>query len=355
MKSTQSARTFKRRLVRWTGLVAAILAVHIADAQSPRTSSPLTVEIIQKQNAQISTQLRSAVITETIKEKWKFAETIEQHRMLQTQAVLDGRDSLVRQAQAANATPERLNEILSNADVQLEELQFHLQVAELNGDFVLRRTTTLDVSGRRLRRDDRDLRNLDQLVRVHGLNASQRKSLDKTSSLIAIRDEPEVRLHPPAIGALATIHDNRTLSIEKELLKFGVIPSSLMGLASTLEVSQDPRAGEVQIVGRDGNGKIALEISLSPSNRHAMTRYAIVKSGVIVEEFLASDFRAINGVSIPFATRQTFSQQSPEYCVVERRVESARINEPIEKANEVFSIPKDYRIQDLTAAQRSTP
>jgi len=318
---------------------------HMAIAQTVTAVKHPSVAELREKNAGIGRLIRTLVLVETVDESLNRSAAVTEHEFSLPAGTAEARQELLQNAQARNLSPERQAELLAGVEAQLDSQREHLEVVRLNDKRLLKRTVSADLLGNRLRRDDVDQRNHGELVRAHGLSASQRRSLDKTGSLISVPGKPEVRLHTPLVGKLATLQDDRILKREQILLSLGVIPESLLSSAASIDSRPVDGRAEMQLVGRSADGGMLFEIRLSPADSYAMTSYAIFDKENLIEEFSATDFREVGGVRIPFETRWVSHRPIQRAWVTQRRVESVKINNSIQ--NELFDVPADYRVTDL--------
>jgi len=283
---------------------------------------------------------------EVVRETRKFSP--EEKRVQRIQESLETNERAVQAAAAAGVPQAQLQRMEAATAGQIDQIDAVLAVEVANAKTVIRRTTTLDLPGRRVRRDDEDLRDLETLAREHSLDQWQRMSLTRTQSIIANGDKPQIVLHPH-VNRLATILPSRRLQPQHELRNLGVIPAWVFEGNYELEYRAPGDAKEVQIVGREpGAGPSTIVVNVAPDLAFAMTGYTIYKDDKVVEEWGASDFRAVSGVFIPFKTRHALSYSRPGEYIAEREVEQVRINEPLPDGDATFAIPKDYRVSDLS-------
>lgn len=305
------------------------------------------VERVQRAAAEARRQLRTLWMRETVDERRKFDDRTEERRAARVRAVTQWKETAIRASKAARMGAPRIEEIEATAAAQMDGVDESELVDLLNSETRILRTTTLDLRNRRIRRDDADLRDLDALARTHGLSVTQRLSVEKSGSTICDGDKPEVRLFPH-VEKLATIVPSRSLRIDTELKKLGIVPSGVFDPAHALSCEGTDGDAEVRLIGRDAEGATAFIFTLSPERRFAVTGLTVYKGGRVIEEFTASDYREVDGVWIPYRTRTVLSERGPSYYVCERRVEEVRVNQTLGDSDELFAIPSSYRVQDLT-------
>jgi len=313
------------------------------------SSSDLRAKEALDSNQKALAGVRTIVVHEILREHLTYDDGWrEKSRLEQTHAVLKFRDRRIDVEADKGANPSRLAEIESQVARQLEAIDDRQMLEQVNADITIRRTTTIDMVGRRIRQDDADQRDMQTLVRKHGLAESQRQSLDKTGTTIMNGGKPEIRLHAN-VGRLATTRPNQsTLRWDTEMLKLGGIPQQVLTDAFELQ-SQSEASDSFHLIFRDRATKSTrIEFSLAPRLGYAVTRMAFYDGEKLIEEFLSSDFRQVDGTFIPFKTKTVMNTPSPKFYVAEREVKEVILDRPLNDADGLFSIPQGYAVQDLS-------
>lgn len=324
-------------------MVAGLMAFPLL-ATAARTADP-TAEALREQNRQNLSNVRTIVLEERV--ELRRTVPLEARRAQEVTAIEDARNFSVRRAVAAGESEERIQQIHDQMDGRYESVEDSLLIEKLNAMSAVRRTTTIDRVLQRIRRDDDDLRDLTKLAKEHRLGQGQLTSLDRTCSLISLAGKPEVQLHTPRVGKLATTNRRPQVSFSREESQLGALPERLFSEDYSLEV-RTADAKQFRIIGMNkASGLRVYEATVDSERGNAMTELRIFDSGGdLIEIFTASDFRRVDGVWLPFETRTEYPAEPIAPTVIERHVRSARINPTISDA--LFAPPSDYRVVDLT-------
>ena len=227
-------------------------------------------------------------------------------------------------------------------------------VERLNRSLSLRRVTTIDFASERVRHEDQDLRDLPRLIAEHGLDDLEALGLDRSGTLIIDR-ERYVQLNARA-GNRGFALRSTGAELEVERKHLGLVPEWLLDGKYDVEcrVVDGPSDRALQVVGREG-ARIAFVILLRPDLGNVMTQLTLFNpSGGVGEDFVASDFREVGGVFVPFHTLQRRTLKGPADHRVERRtVEKVEINPTLPADAKLFEIPEGSRVQDMTEAERA--
>ncbi len=303
---------------------------------------------LQERNDDRLAAMRTVSIRETICERRKIDDAmLSQLRRERVEAILNQRELDIQRHTERGGQPGQISHAHALANSRLEMVDENLLLTRLNADTMMRRDTTIDSMGRRIRRDDLDGRDVDTLVRKNGLSKSQRQSLDKSGSAIMNGDLPEARLHPN-VGKLATLMPYRTIQWDLEFLRLGVVPHRVFSDAVAVDFRTNPDGTHDLLVRNKATKTLELEVTVSPRWGHAVTRCVAYEGDTLLEEFTASDFREIDGIFFPLKTKSVTHSPVTSFLTVEREIQGLTLNQPIKNADALFSIPKDYPVQDLS-------
>lgn len=307
----------------------------------------VSVESLREKNRQNLASVRTIVVEERV--ELQRTVPVEERRAQEARRIEDGRAWQLKRAAFTGESKKRIQKINEQADGQYGSFEASLVIEQLNATSSVRRTTTIDRDQRRARRDDVDPRDLTKMGKEQRLGRGQLMSLDRTGSLISEEGKPEIQLHTPRVGKLATINSHSQTSLDREEAQLGLLPEYLLGEDFSLEVRA---AGETrfQIIAKSKtSGRTVYEATVDAEKGYAMTELRTFdEAGALVVVFTASDFRRVNGVWLPYATRQEFPTTPIAPTVIERNVDSARINPAV--ADALFGPPSDYRVVDLTGS-----
>lgn len=326
-------------------VVAILFAVSLDPSHVLAGDTP--VESVREKNRQNFAGVRSVILEERV--ELRRTVPAEARRVQEASAIEDARALLVKQAIASGQSNERVQQINDQMDMRYEQIDDSLAIEQLNASSTVHRTTTIDRAQRRVRRDDVDPRDLAKLASENRLGRNQVMSLDRTCSLISRDGKPEIQLHTPRVGRLATINSHSQISLDREETQLGLLPTRLFDGAFLLEVRATVEK-RVLVIGKDrASGQTMVEATVDPEWGHAMVELRTFNAdGNLVQVFTASEFRRVDGVWLPFETRSEFPSEPISPTVVVRQVRSARVNPEV--ADDLFAPPSDYRVVDLTGA-----
>ncbi|GMU83098.1 MAG: hypothetical protein AMXMBFR47_29690 [Planctomycetota bacterium] len=333
------SRLLSRNACVFTGLLSLPLFA------MPAHAGDVSVESLREKNRQNLASVRTIVVEERV--ELQRTVPVEERRAQEARRIEDGRAWQLKQAAFTGESKKRIQEINEQADGQYGSFEASLVIEQMNATSSVRRTTTIDRDHRRARRDDVDPRNLTKMGKEQRLGQGQLMSLDRTGSLISEEGKPEIQLHTPRAGKLATINSFPQTSLDREEAQLGLLPEYLFGEDFSLEVRA---AGEkrFQIIAKSRtSGRTVFEATVDAEKGYAMTELrGFDAGGELVQVLTASDFRCVDGVWLPFETRSEYPATPITPTVIERHVDSARINPDISDA--LFAPPSDYRVVDLT-------
>lgn len=310
-------------------------------------ASDVTVESLREQNRQNLASVRTIVVEEQV--DLQRTVPVDLLRSQQAQAIEGARDWSVKLAVAAGESEERIRQINDQADERYEGVEDTIVIEQVNATCTVRRTTTIDFTRRRVRRDDVDPRDLTRIGKEHRFGQGQLMTLDRTGSWISQDGRPEIQLHTPRVGKLATINSYSLLSLDREEAQLGALPERLFGPAYSVEVRTTDQK-RFRLIGKDKeSGRTMFEATVDAEKGNAMTELRnFNEGGELVEVFTASDFRRVDGVWLPFETRREVPSGPVAPIVFERHVLSTRINQKI--SDDLFAPPSDYRVVNLTGS-----
>ncbi len=221
--------------------------------------------------------------------------------------------------------------------------------ARLNRALALARTTTIDLAARTLRYDIRDLRDVERLAVENGLDEAGLMSLDQTAVDI-LKPGGQVHLVPHA-GKLALILPHPVYSYDEHAYKLGLLPAWVFSGELELKISElvPTVSAELQLIGRR-DGALRFVAVLSAAAGYRATSFTTFNDDKPFQQYSMSDFRKVGDVLIPYRTVYRLDVEGVNRLVERREVRSARVNDPV--APDAFSIPADYRVQEIPAGLR---
>lgn len=325
--------------------VAWCAAVVLVSASTSVLADDVSADSLRQQNLKNFESVRTVVLEERVQQERAVA--VDARWVDGVSAIEETRKNLTDTAVATGAGEERLQKINDDMDGQYEVLEESIAIEKLNASTAVRRTTTIDRSKRRARRDDVDLRDLSRLGKENHLGSNQLKSLDRSCSLISIEGQPEIRLHTPRAGKLATVMPYKGFPLVQEELRLGLLPAYLFSASFSLEVRPTDTKQFLITARNRATGQKTFEATVAPEKGNLMTEFrSFNDEGSPIEVFTASDFRRVDGVWLPFETRSEFRSEPIAPTVIVRQVRNARINAAA--SDELFAPPTDYSVTDLS-------
>jgi hypothetical protein len=227
---------------------------------------------------------------------------------------------------------------------RLASVDSGVMAGRLNRALALARTTTIDLAGRTLRYDTRDLRDIERLAAEKGLDRAGLMSLDQTAVDI-LKPGGQVHLVPHA-GKLALILPHPVYSYDEHAYTLGLLPKWVFSSGLELEIRElvPTVSAELELIGkRDGTLRFVAVLSAAAGYR--AISFTTFNDNKPFQQYSMSDFRKVGDVLIPYRTVYRVDVAGVNRLVERREVRSARVNGPL--APDAFSIPADYRIQEM--------
>lgn len=309
----------------------------------------VTVESLRDRNRQNLENVRSIVLEERV--DLRSTIPVEARRAQEAVAIEESRAWLLKVAAATGASAERIQELNDQSDQRYANFEESIIIEQLNATSTVRRTTTIDRAHRRVRRDDVDPRDLARMAREHHLGQGRLMSLDRTCSLISQIGKPEIQLNTPRVGKLATIMPMSQISFDQEEARLGVLPVYLFNADFSLKARALDAAQFKIIAEYRSSGRTAFEAIVDAEKGYALTELrGFNADGELVEVFMASNFRHIDDVWLPFETRSEYPSTPMTPTVIERHVRTTKFNPAI--SDKLFAPPGDYRVIDLTGTDQ---
>jgi hypothetical protein len=331
--------------------IAAVTAA--AGAADVASVDDLTLDQLKAINEANRALLSTVVLRETVREcrrEYAGEDQAVRERMMRAYRAL--RDESINLAKRRDASAGEVRGIQARYAARVNSLDDALTVRHVNKQLLVSRASVIDFGLEQARHDDRDLRDLQGLAAQHGLHQSeQRHNLDQTRYHIFTADQ-SIMLIPA--GKLAVVSSAPCFSADLEASRLGIIPRWVLegDLQLALRVVQRDGKAHVEVTGRErGASTNSVLVRVQPELEYRLTRLVRYDdAGQVLEEFTASDYRALDGVLIPFKTEHRHAAHGfPDYLVRRRMVESVRLNEPVSATQ--FAIPAGYRVQDTRLAR----
>ena len=274
---------------------------------------------------------------------------VEAHSSESNDATVDARhhESIDRMIERTRQQPDYVS--LSSAEWARVEARLRAQfspsprmplVERLRGSYQTYWKRAHDFAGARFRRERVDARDLSALASQHQLTAQERAMVDQTGTHILSYDEFAYLYRTVAPRAKVGRFSNAPRWIDGERLLCGLLPSQMFDGVT----EQATRAAEGNLVVYSGqyDRPVRFEATLDPSLNYRWVRIRefSTASGDLVGEWIASDYREINGVKIPFRIERRAPRDGVP--VVETAiVTSAQVNTTIPPDS--FTIPAEYQ------------
>lgn len=233
---------------------------------------------------------------------------------------------------------------------QRTDVDQHVLVWHLNKNVTIARTRTIDFVRRAVRYDDVDIRDITGIISAYGLSGRSASGLDKTRSLIMrqgktvlLKDDSRLAVVSPPMGS--------DFEWGMEQRSFGLIPSFVFDDSNVLDIVRgvDEEGESIVVVGHELElaGPTVFRVHIRPQLGYRVTRTVVYDAeGSPVQEFVASDFREVDSVLLPFRTVVRRARDGIQnYAVQETTVKSIRLN--VDVPADHFSIPSGYRVQDI--------
>lgn len=322
-------------------------AGHADDRVAPEK---MTLEKLRALNAANREAVATATLELTVSETYRERPGGEQAaRERMTDALLRTRETVLESAVNSGASERALERIQRDFDERLEAVGAAMVVRHLNQDVRVARTSRIDFAMRQARFDDQDLRDLVALAAQQGLDEDQRQyNLSQSQSHI-LKDDQSVTL--VRAGNLAVVRASPRFDADLEGAQLGIIPDWVFRghLKLTLRtVRGDAGSVTLELSGRKAGANAPdFLLELRPEYGYRFTRMVNYgENGEVHRELRASDYRAVDGVMVPFKTQMCRAAYNiPDYHARLQELKSARINQPFEAG--IFEIPADYQVQDI--------
>lgn len=342
-------------------IAATLLALWpLAQAEVPRDNGKAdgavrSVSELKALHTDMLAQIKTVVLEEKVVELRKGfpRETDEEFRTELIGTYITAHAQAVRSVQGQGLGIEQVAKVQSQLEAQLEEelasVDNMVIVARLDRTQAFTRTMRIDLGARVLRYDIRDLRNVDRLAMENGLTEADLMSLDKSGSQIIKRDG-SVELVPRA-DKLALILPHPVYTYDEHAYALGLLPKWVFSSGLELEINElvPTVSAELQLIGRR-DGALRFVAVLSAAAGYRATSFTTFNDEKPFQQYSMSDFRKVGDVLIPYRTVYRLDVEGVNRLVERREVRSARVNDPV--APDAFSIPADYRVQEMAGGLR---
>ena len=307
-----------------------------------------SVSELRALHADMLARVRTVVLEERVVKLFKACpDEDEKTRDSATQAEVEAYVKATERARELGA--EQTDALDAQLQHRLASVDSGVIAARLNRALALARTTTIDLAARTLRYDIRDLRDVERLAVENGLDEAGLMSLDQTAVDI-LKPGGQVHLVPHA-GKLALILPHPVYSYDEHAYKLGLLPAWVFSGELELKISElvPTVSAELQLIGRR-DGALRFVAVLSAAAGYRATSFTTFNDDKPFQQYSMSDFRKVGDVLIPYRTVYRLDVEGVNRLVERREVRSARVNDPV--APDAFSIPADYRVQEIPAGLR---
>ncbi|MEP0847499.1 MAG: hypothetical protein HRF50_11885 [Phycisphaerae bacterium] len=326
-------------------ILAGLARVSIAD-------SPASVDTIRAEHAAYAAAVRSLVVEETVRTHNPRGAAEEAELV----NFLNQREAAYRQHVAAELAERDLSR--AEQTFLLEQRMRKSGRAELAAEVVpawranehewTQQRHYYDFVGRRERLEQRDLRDLAEIVRDQGIPDSQLPNVDLSKTFINTRDYSLIVDRDRTNAALLR---GSTQGLDERLILLGIVPERLLSGAFTIDVSANPD-GATLLQGRvAGAEHPTFEITLRGEEGHRMSRLVQYDDKCEAKyEVLLDDYRRTDsGQVLPFRTRSVRNLGREIGQRTETR-EVTRIELNSALPADVFQAPRGARLQPLDPA-----
>ncbi len=244
-----------------------------------------------------------------------------------------------------------LDEIQAEHEQRMSRIDDSLIATMLNERVQLSRRVIVDRQQRRARIEQIDLRDVDALMSANGLAPESRASLDQSATILQF--ETHSLRRNSALPRLAIASDLQRYSEFDADCQMGILPDALFGPEYRIDVSED--GGRVVLTGIERTtGARAFEAELHPELAGRFVALRVFRGddpARVSREYLASDFRLVNGVSAAFETEFHIFQPDGRASSAEKRaVENLELRAVSANTDGVWQFPPEVRIQDTRTA-----
>lgn len=201
------------------------------------------------------------------------------------------------------------------------------------------RARTVDLAQERVRWDDVDLRDLDQLVAERGLDALERANVDLTTSSV-LRDASHAKINAAKRHVLRTRHGSASPELER--VRVGIVPRNLLAAenAATIQWPNGPDVAVVTSTMGGGSTRAVVDRALG----WRMVRYEIETPNGDRLSWSFEEYSSMGGILVPRRiVHRGRIDGVDDYFVEEMNTIGFEANLSPDLA--VFEVPADFRIQ----------
>lgn len=236
-------------------------------------------------------------------------------------------------------------EELRNVEVQIR--QSHDLIAwghnlgrTLNSGVTVRRTRLIDLVGNRIRWDDTDPRDLDQIVRDNHLTDSQRLNLDLSRIRILKSGSHWTASVTQRFGSRAPLG---LLNMDAERIRLGIAPRAIFDpqYSATLTWPDGPDAPLITA----SVGTSTLRLTLDRTQGWSVVRYEVALSPGNQNLWVVNGFITRGDFRIPARITQTVQKNGVDDYTTET-VQTQMVEIGVQTPDVSFELPADYRISD---------
>ena len=213
----------------------------------------------------------------------------------------------------------------------------------LNSGVAARRTRLVDLAGGRVRWDDVDPRDLDQLSRDHQLTAIQRSNLDLSRISIAKNGS-----HWTAAVAdrLATRSTMGLQNLDAERIRLGIVPHAVLDPLRAPTLSW-PSGPDIAVISANA-GESVLRLTLDRSQGWSVVRYEMNHSQSSRHVWNVDGFITQNDIRIPARITHSVRKDGVDDYMTES-VDTIGVETGVQATEASFDLPAEYRVQEPPA------
>lgn len=320
----------------WVGVLCAVCAF----ADSAQATPPEALRSLKAKTDRQTPELRGLVLSEVV------AVSVKERPVEEAKHYGAVADEILRQRTIAlehSDSKEALEATLARYDERLARLDRDKYIRQLNREYSVSRTRTIDLQQERMRLEDVDLRDIQRIMEDHGLEERDETPLSK-SQIAVIDKEKFVRLFPEHKLAGILImpgYDDSDVRIE-----LGMAPAWLWEAREASIETSETEPPTITISGvhptRDQRFRAVLRKDLG----NLVSRLTLfLPDGGIAYDFEAMEFRDFDGFTFPSRTRTSRGvSDMVDFRVEVRSVQNVQVER--ELAETLFEIPAEFYVQD---------
>jgi|GEM_PF-6566599 len=286
---------------------SALVALFCCSVTWVRADAPLSLKALSAEHAAHAAAVRSLAIEETVVTDMPRTAALRMrigNRLEERVAAQRGR--FYQGLTLTDASPEELlmAEQRFNESGKPRFPAECLSAWQANERVPTRQNQAYDYSGQRVRVEQRDLRNLDEVSAQFGVPESQRRNLDATRTIINTTD---YSLMFDRVHSSATVLGGSTQGLRERRMLMGIVPAPILSGRLATRITTGPD-GAIQLSADwPDSEQVIFELTLRGKSGHHLThlvRYD--RTGERILEIDASDYRLVKpNTWMPFHTEFT--------------------------------------------------